>query len=742
MNSGQKFSAAAGAGMSGSEATAQELNTGFLIAVVGGKGGVGKSMFAANLATAMAVDKKISPALIDADMQGTGDLNLLLGLKNVQGYGEQLLQGKIRNSEGLKRFMAKVPIPNSKDFLHCLQLTENPEKILEQNPENIDYAFKIIKKSFSVTVVDCGSRIEGPILNILDVATVILVVTNPEILVLNQTRKILEKLQTALFPPEMTKLVLNKFLNGSAYNAKFLEQSFKRQVVGVIPDEAGVSQSSLAKGSPLVLSAGNSASAKAYYGTSRILIDGRLLEKLALMQKPLRDKKADVIEITGKNKPREDARSRMGREPTDPRSIFKLKVHDQLVEKMNLKKEQLNKNMTFEEKRELTEKTKKVVVDIMNNEDHPWKQREETAQLVKEIVDEALGLGPLEDLLADPTVSEIMVNRADLIYIERLGKNMKSKITFSSNAQVMSCIERIVNPIGRRIDEKTPYVDARLPDGSRVHAIIPPLSIDGPMITIRKFPTKRLTVKDFVKYETITPEIADFLRACIEAHLNVIISGGTGSGKTTLLNILSSFIPATERIITVEDAAELSLVQEHVARLETRPANIEGSGAVTIRDLVRQTLRMKPDRVVIGEVRGGEALDMLQAMNTGHDGSMATVHANNPRDALARLETLVLMAGMDLPSKAIREQISSAVHLIIQQSRLSDGTRKVTHITEVIGMQADTITTQDIFVFKQKGLNKERKIIGQHEATGFIPKFIEKLEAAGVKIPRGLFKTA
>ncbi|MEZ4814690.1 MAG: CpaF family protein [Bdellovibrionota bacterium] len=407
---------------------------------------------------------------------------------------------------------------------------------------------------------------------------------------------------------------------------------------------------------------------------------------------------------------------------------------------MDLKKEQLNRQLDEAKKLELREKAMKIVTEVVGKEDHPWKSREESAKLVKEILDEALGLGPLEDLLTDKTVTEIMVNRADLIYIEKAGRNTKSPVVFSSNVQVMAAIERIVNPLGRRIDEKTPYVDARLPDGSRVHAIIPPLSIDGPMITIRKFPEKRLGPDDLIKFGSMSPEIADFLRTCIEGRLNVLISGGTGSGKTTLLNVMSSFIPATERILTVEDAAELSLGQEHVGRLETRPANIEGAGAVTIRDLVKQTLRMKPDRVIIGEVRGGEALDMLQAMNTGHDGSMATVHANNPRDAIARLETLVLMAGMDLPAKAIREQISSAVHLIVQQSRLADGSRRITHVTEVCGMQGDVVTTQDIFVYKQTGMDKDRKILGKHVATGFIPKFVEKIEAHGGKIPRGIFK--
>ena len=332
-----------------------------------------------------------------------------------------------------------------------------------------------------------------------------------------------------------------------------------------------------------------------------------------------------------------------------------------------------------------------------------------------------------------------MVNRKDQIYIERKGKLVLSNTNFSGTAQLLAVIERIVTSVGRRIDEKQPYVDARLPDGSRVHAIIPPLAVQGPMLTIRKFSKSRLTYKDLVKYGSMTEEMADFLRSCIEARLNMVISGGTGSGKTTLLNILGGFIPASERIITIEDSAELQLPQDHWGRLETRPANMEGKGEVSIRDLVRNSLRMRPDRIIIGECRAGEALDMLQAMNTGHDGSMTTVHSNTPRDAIARLETLCMMAGMDLPAKAIREQIASAVNLIVQQSRLADGSRKVTSITEVIGMQGDVVTMQEIFTFKRTGMDKDRKVIGKYVATGFIPKFIDDLEQQGIKIPRGIF---
>jgi pilus assembly protein CpaF len=364
--------------------------------------------------------------------------------------------------------------------------------------------------------------------------------------------------------------------------------------------------------------------------------------------------------------------------------------------------------------------------------------RTERVRLLEEIVSEVLGLGPLEKLLEDPTIDEIMVNGPKNIYIERYGKIEKVPTSFDSNAHVMRIIDRIVSPLGRRVDEGQPYVDARLLDGSRVNIIIPPLSLIGPTITIRKFAKKPFTVDDLVKRGTFTPEFVEFCKACVEGKLNIVISGGTGSGKTTTLNILSSFIPGGERILTIENAAELQLRQEHVISLESRPPNIEGRGEVSMRDLVINALRMRPDRIVVGECRGGEALDMLQAMNTGHEGSMTTVHANSPRDSIHRLETMVLMAGMDLPLRAIREQISGAVDLIIQIARMRDGTRKVTEVTEVQGMEGDIIVTQDIFKFEYAGV-KDGKILGKLKPTGVRPKFMEKLEASNIFLPPQTF---
>ncbi|MDL1909333.1 CpaF family protein [Chloroflexi bacterium CFX6] len=359
--------------------------------------------------------------------------------------------------------------------------------------------------------------------------------------------------------------------------------------------------------------------------------------------------------------------------------------------------------------------------------------------LFNEIVDEFTGYGPIQPLLEDPEISEVMVNGPKKVFVEKNGRLVKSGVTFDDDDHVMRIIDRIILPLGRRVDADSPTVDARLPDGSRVNAVIRPVAIDGPCITIRKFKKDKLSIEDLIKFGSLTRNMAEFLRACVHAHLNIVVSGGTGSGKTTLLNVLSSFIPESDRIVTIEDAAELQLQQEHVLRLETKVANVDGKGAVTIRDLVRNALRMRPDRIVVGECRGGETLDMLQAMNTGHDGSLTTLHANSPRDALSRMETMVMMAGMDLPLKVVRQQISSAIDLIIQQSRLKDGSRKVTAITEVAGMEGETVVLTDIFKFEQTGVGEEGRILGELKATGIRPIFSPRLEAAGFKLGGEIF---
>jgi pilus assembly protein CpaF len=388
-----------------------------------------------------------------------------------------------------------------------------------------------------------------------------------------------------------------------------------------------------------------------------------------------------------------------------------------------------------------TDEVRRTIQDLFEQilaEENIVLSRPERARLFEQIAAEILGLGPLQPLLEDDTITEIMVNGAKNIYIERKGKVHRVPVTFENNDHVMRIIDRIVAPLGRRIDESSPYVDARLPDGSRVNAVIPPISLVGPVLTIRKFSRNPITVEQLIQFGSVTQEAIQFLKACVESRLNVVISGGTGSGKTTLLNILSGFIPSDERIITIENAAELQLRQEHVVTLESRPPNIEGRGEITIRDLVVNSLRMRPERIIVGEIRDEAALDMLQAMNTGHDGSMTTLHSNGPRDTLARLETMTLMAGMDLPSRAIREQVASAIDLICHQERMRDGTRKITNLTEISGMEGEVITMTDIFVFEQTGI-ENGQIAGRLRPTGLRPKFMDKLEASGINLPPSIF---
>lgn len=414
------------------------------------------------------------------------------------------------------------------------------------------------------------------------------------------------------------------------------------------------------------------------------------------------------------------------------------RIHREVIKEVgadyfNLQKEEDKRT------REIEAESKRIAEAILDRETE-YLTRMEKEDIIRQVLDEVFGFGPITPLLNDHTVSEVMCNGAKQIYVERKGKLELTKVVFRDNEHLQTIIERIISPLGRRIDESMPMVDARLPDGSRVNAIIPPLALNGCVLTIRKFSNQLLQIEDLIRLNTMNQPMAKFLEACVKGRMNIVVSGGTGAGKTSTLNIISSFIPADERIVTIEDSAELSLAQEHVVSLESRPPNIDSKGEIAIRDLVRNALRMRPDRLVVGEVRGGEALDMLQAMNTGHDGSLTTGHANSPRDMIARLETMVLMSGIEFPIKAIREQIASAVDLIVQQSRLQDGSRKITHITEVIGMEGDVISLQDIFVFEKTGLDNKGKVTGKHRATGVTPKCMERLASMGIVLSPEHFK--
>ncbi|POB13038.1 MULTISPECIES: ATPase, T2SS/T4P/T4SS family [Pseudomonadati] len=694
---------------------------GHIITVIGGKGGVGKSQVATNLAFAFSGEKRSKTLLLDFDQRASGDLNLLTGIKTNKNLKDLFnFNGNI-DPRTFQPFVNMHP-----SGVHYIGLPNDPVATEGMSVDGAGKVLKAVKSMYPLTVIDVGTEITDLTAKALEHSTMILVVITPDLLALNQTKRLVSELITMMFPKEMIHFVFNQAQKGHPVTADVAGKSVGRPVLAQIQKDEQTCAMAINQKKPVMLAAKNSAFAKGVTELVRTINGKGILSQLAKLNKP-----NDV----GTKQERPTGAAANGWRD------LKLRIHKGLVEEMDLSKDDDNDPKA---KIILKEKTKKVVIDLLGKEDTKGilNNRDDMNSIVKEILDEALGLGPLEDLLADSSISEIMVVGPNKIYYEEDGKVKLSKVTFSNDRQVLNVIERIVAPIGRRIDEKTPYVDARLHDGSRVHAIIPPSAIDGCCITIRKFPEERLTYKHLVQFGSFTQNMADFLRIAVEGHKNIIVSGGTGSGKTTLVNILGSFIQANERIITCEDSAELSFPQEHVVRLETRPPSLEGDGEIDIRCLVKQCLRMRPERIVVGECRGGETLDMLQAMGTGHDGSLTTVHSNNPRECIGRIETLVQYAGAGLTPKAIREMIANAVHLIIQASRLDDGSRKITHITEIGGIQGEVVTLQDIFLFQQKDIDKNGKIIGSHQATGFIPKFIETLERQGYNIPRGLFSNA
>ena len=700
-----------------------------VLAVTGGKGGVGKSVMAANLALTIQKEMRAPVLLVDLDSKSCGDQSVILGLRPVKTAADLARFSGALSPQNLKQFFAYHP-----SGLAYLGAVTGPEQSLSADASVFSKQLFGVSRFFRYIVVDVGCHLEALQMSVMEVTSAILVVLQPEVLVVNQTKRILNEMSSATLPSPLFQIVVNQ-ASPQALSPQAVATGLRLPVIAALPKDDNTSSQALQTASPFVLSRPSSPLSMAYHDMVRKLMGGVVQKNKALL-KP---------KAPGESSPAQAPSPEEGTSPKGkkihPLTLLKMQIHTELIKEMDLKKD-LTKAKDEASQQELKKKTQ-IVVSRLTDKRGAHFSRQERSQVIKQVLAEALGLGPLDDLLSDSQVTEVMVNGCDQIFCERSGKLTLSPVTFTSNQQLKNVIERIVTPLGRRIDEKTPYVDARLADGSRVNAVIEPLAIDGPAVTIRKFPSDRVTIEDLVnRFGSMTSAMAEFVRICVEQGLNVVISGGTGSGKTTLLNVLSGFIPANERIITVEDAAELQLKQTHVVRLETRPANMEGTGEVTIRDLIRNSLRMRPDRIVVGECRDGAALDMLSAMNTGHDGSMTTVHANNPREAVSRMETLCLMAGMELPVKAIREQIAGAVNLIVQIGRLSDGSRKIKSITEVVGFQSDTVTLQEIFRFKEEGFDKNRKIIGQFQAMGMIPSFIEKFEQRGLKIPRSLFTTS
>jgi septum site-determining protein MinD len=684
-------------------------------AVYSASGGAGKTLVASNLAVSLHQQQSGRVLLIDAGHPMPGDAAVILGVDRVKALADMVpILGRL-TPEVFASYLV-----TTKDGLPLLSFLTDVIQARLITPDLLKRLFELAAAAFDVIVIDMPSGV-GPLTQpIIDRCDYVFVVVDATPSGLPRTRHCLDYLRGVQMPDSGVMVCANRVSERSGLGVERIERMLGTTVLASLPDDPEAVMGAAVKGQAILQLAPRHAITRA-------------IDRLAreVTTRGLRDVAAPTVDAP-------TIVAVPGMQTEEVREIRR-RIHSRLVEEIDLKKADLNYLRDPVKLQEVRTRAEAKVLVLLDEEAGAITSREIRRQIVKEVLDEALGLGPLEDLLADSLVTEIMVNRADQIYVERAGKLTKTDVRFLGNEQLRGVIERIVAPLGRRIDEKVPMVDARLRDGSRVNAIIPPLALRGPALTIRKFAKKLLGPDDLVGFGSMTEQMVTFLGAAVRARMNIVISGGTGSGKTTLLNVLASFIPAEDRIVTIEDAAELQLPQDHVVTLESRPANIEGEGAITIRDLVRNSLRMRPDRIVVGECRGGEALDMLQAMNTGHDGSLTTVHANAPRDALSRLETLALMAGLELPSRAIRDQISSAVNLIVQQSRLQDGSRRVTFITEVTGQENGVFTTADVFVFRQTGLAPDGKVYGQFVPTGYIPAFVDTLARRGVKVPREIF---
>ncbi len=696
---------------------------GAAISVFSVKGGGGASLIAANLAVSLRRETRASVALLDVSYPIPGSIALYLGLPQAKALTDIVplldrMQPTLLKSYVTNHASGIAVIPAAKDALHEKMLT----------PQKLARVTDLLVRAYDYVVIDLASTLSEDVVPILDLSELVCLVLSPDVGSVAQGRQSVTYLQSHHFSRDAMRLVLNRYSTKMPFPPETIEESVGLPIALYLPLDEELMEQSIAMADPFVSSSPRHPVSKALDAFTQQLVG-------ELHSRPRRAKQPRLV--ADASPAAEEVRE--SKERTDEIRDVKIRIHRRLIDEIDFKKADIELAKDRKKKSELRSKTEVKIVSLLDEEAKEMTDRDLRKRLVKEILDEALGLGPLEDLLRDPDVSEIMVNGIDHVFVERKGKLTLTEHKFLTEDQLRAVIERIVNPLGRRIDEKSPMVDARLEDGSRVNAIIPPLAIDGPSVTIRKFAKTPLKVPDLIRFGSFTTQMAQFFEAAVLARQNIVISGGTGSGKTTLLNLLSSFVPEDERIVTIEDSAELQLPQEHVVRLESRPPNIEGEGAVTIRDLVRNALRMRPDRIVVGECRAGEALDMLQAMNTGHDGSLTTVHANTPRDALSRLETLCLMAGLDLPARAIREQIASAIDLVFQQSRLSDGSRRVTHISEITGREGEVFTIADIFLFKQTGITPEGKVQGQFAPTGVIPKFIEGLSRRGIKVPREIF---
>jgi septum site-determining protein MinD len=706
------------------------------------KGGVGKTLLASNLAVSLAKDEAKKVCLVDMDLQVIGDMARMLDLTPQRAMIDLLEALKKKPAREIKKENFLMRSYLGIDFLSAVL---RPQQSPHLDPQRVKEIFDLLSPDYDYIIVDIGRSFSDVFVATLNQANLILLVVTPDILSIYQTKWALDTLQFLHFPLGMIRVVLNRAESVSSISWQEIRASLPVDILARIPSEGKIVGQAVNRGIPVVV---ESPKSKISLALKKLASDLSLDNSLFMPNRPIEEihLKETVLEEAGgfwqKRGMSESLEVSDEISEQDEIILLKRKIHNRLIDELNLKRLDLSVFSDAKRAKELKERAEMLIANLLTEEAGSFISSSEVRRkLVKEIMDEALGLGPLEDLLVDPDITDIMVNNKDEVFIEKHGKIELTSKKFISDSQVKTVIERIIAPLGRRIDESVPMVDARLPDGSRINAIIPPLALTGPSLTIRKFRKERFKVEELIGLGTLSPAMADFIKACVVARKNIVVSGGTGSGKTTILNVLSGFIPNSERIVTIEDAAELRLHQEHWLRLESRPPNIEGKGAITIRDLFRNTLRMRPDRIIIGECRGLETLDMLQAMNTGHDGSLTTIHANSTHDVLTRLDSMILMAGVELPIRAIREMIASAIDIIVHTARLSDGTRKIVQVTEIAGMQDEMhINLRDIFAFRQTGIGAQSKVLGDFQATGYIPSFVEEIKVKGISLPPDIFK--
>jgi pilus assembly protein CpaF len=713
-----------------------------VVTIFSNKGGVGKTFVAANLATMLALNKH-KVLVVDFDFGAGQDMARMLNLSPRNAIVD--LFGKFESSEdpeNIRKYTAKHPCG-----LEFLPAVKNARQIGYISPDNIKPFMKAISSAYDYVIVDAGKSFSETLITVLDFSQLILLVATPDILAVYQIKWSLEVLQSLQFPLKMVKLILNRSESRGSVAWQEIRSALPCEIFAHIPSDGKTVGMALNRGVPCVIDNPKTKVAESFM---KMANDFRKEDLFVLNAEVEKVRNTEGIISANDFWNKFGVTSQAGLTPQgvveaeeDEIIVLKRKIHEKLVERMNLDGIKLESLRDPRALQQVKRGSQEVVGNlIMEETGGKIASHEERVRLVNDIINEAFGLGPLEDFLADADITDIMVNNRNEIYVEKSGKLFLTNKRFVSDDKLRAVIDRIIAPLGRRIDESTPMVDARLPDGSRINGIIPPLSLNGPMLTIRKFGKERIKIQDLLdKHHSLSQAMADFLNACVVSRKNLIVSGGTGSGKTTLLNVVSEFIPDNERIITIEDAAELKLKKSHWARLESRPPNVEGRGQITIRDLFINCLRMRPDRIVIGECRGPEVLDMLQAMNTGHDGSMTTLHANSAKDVLTRMHSMILLSGIELPVRAINEMIASAIDLIVHINRFSDGSRKVTGISEVTGVdQKDfQLMLKEVFVYNQKGINEDGVIIGNFEATGYIPECYQDFMTRGVTLDKSIF---